>query len=63
MTPTNKYLDRLKALRLQYPVQALENPGSITGEIFGVHVGVMKGLKMAENLFNEVLEEQAGKKE
>ena len=57
MATLERYLDRLKKLRVEFAVSAMENPGPLTEGNFGYLKGQADGLKRAEKLIDEVLTE------
>lgn len=63
MATLDKYLGRLRDLKIRFAVGALENPGELSASNMGYLKGRYDGLKEAEKLLNEVLNEEKGKKD
>ena len=57
MATLEKYLERLRKRRVEFAVSAVDNPGELTAANLGYLKGRGDGLKDAEKLVKEVLEE------
>jgi hypothetical protein len=58
MTSLEKYLEQLKALKLQHSVTAIENPGEISERNYAYACGFNSGLRKALELLDKVLQEE-----
>ena len=63
MATLDKYLGKLRDHRVQHAVAAIDTPAEVSEKNYAYVIGYNSGLKMAEKLLQEVLNEEKGPKE
>lgn len=60
-TQLHKLTIELESLKTQAALDTLRNPGQVTGENFGIAVGVQRGLELALRKVSELIKQEEGR--